>query len=51
MDVPPHSLLLPAENDGTRRGFLKDGILYLTPVEGGSGAVRSGRLRGTVPIL
>ncbi len=30
-EIPPHSLLVLSENDGTRRGFLKDGICYLTP--------------------
>ncbi|MBQ7033688.1 MAG: hypothetical protein IJN25_08545 [Clostridia bacterium] len=36
IEMPPHSLLILAENDGTRRGFLKDGILHLSPMEGGT---------------
>ncbi len=34
--MPPRSLLLLAENDGKRRGYMKNGILYLTPVAGGA---------------
>lgn len=35
-EILPHSLLVLSENDGTQRGFLKEGILHLTPVEGGT---------------